>query len=130
MISKNVLSIAVIITMTVVFISSSAFVNPLWAKKSTDKTDPSKSTDKTDPSKSTTTTTSTTSTTSSSAENNYKKFQQCLSGAEGTKGFATDQQIKSCYNPIYRPLATTSTTSPIDFSRPHVDATTPSANIS
>lgn len=122
MISKNVLSIAVIITMVAIFISSSAFVNPLWAKngKSTDKTDPSKSA----------TTTSTTSTTSSSAENNYKKFQQCLSGAEGTKGFATDQQIKSCYNPIYRPLSTTSTTSSIDFSRPHVGATTPSANIS
>ena len=116
MISKNVLSIAVIITMTVVFISSSAFVTPLWAKttKSSDTSSPSKSSDTSSPS------TSTTSTTSSSAENNYKKFQQCLSGAEGTKGFATNQEIKSCYNPIYRPLSTTSTTSPIDFSRPHV----------
>jgi hypothetical protein len=114
--TKNVLSIAVIIVMTAIFISSSAFVNPILAKTST-------TADKKDP---TTTPTSSSSSSSSSSESDYKDFQKCLSGAEGTKGFATNQEIKDCYNPIYRPLATTtttSTTSSMDFSRPHIGNT-------
>jgi hypothetical protein len=117
--TKNVLSIAVIILITAIFISSSTFVNPLSAKTSNavDKKGP--------PTTTTTTTTSSPSSTSSSSstENDYKEFQKCLSGAEGTKGFATNQEIKDCYNPIYRPLATTTSTSSMDFSRPHIGNT-------
>ena len=65
-----------------------------------------------------------TSTSSSSAERDFKDFQKCISGVMGTKGFATNQEIKGCYNPIYRTLTTVSTTThdntvkPIDFSTP------------
>ena len=109
--TKYVLSIAVMILITAMFISSGTFVNPLFAKTSntTDKKGPT-----------TTTTSSPSSTSSSSTENDYKEFQKCLSGAEGTKGFATNQEIKDCYNPIYRPLATPTSTSSMDFSRPHI----------
>ena len=112
--TKNVLSIAVIILITAIFISSSTFVNPLLAKTSNaaDKKSPT-----------TTTTSSPSSTSSSSTENDYKEFQKCLSGAEGTKGFATNQEIKDCYNPIYRPLANTASTSSMDFSSPHIGDT-------
>ena len=43
---------------------------------------------------------------------------------KGTKGFATNQEIKGCYNPIYRTLTTVpatthdNTVNPIDFSTP------------
>ncbi|MGN6821403.1 MAG: hypothetical protein ACTHJ7_01285 [Candidatus Nitrosocosmicus sp.] len=109
---KNVLSIAVIILITAIFISFSTFVNPLSAKTSgaADKKG----------SPTTTTTTPSSTSSSSSTENDYKEFQKCLSGAEGTKGFATNQEIKDCYNPIYRPLVTTSSTSSMDFSRPNI----------
>jgi hypothetical protein len=110
--TKNVLSIAVIILIAAIFISSSTFVNPLLAKTSN-------AADKKGP----TTTSSPSSTSSSSTENDYKEFQKCLSAAEGTKGFATNQEIKDCYNPIYRPLATTTSTSSTDFSRPHMSNT-------
>ncbi|MGN6822001.1 MAG: hypothetical protein ACTHJ7_04370 [Candidatus Nitrosocosmicus sp.] len=113
--TKNVLSIVVIILITAMFISSSTFVNPLFAKTT------SNTVDKKGPT--TTTTSSPSSTFSSSTENDYKEFQKCLSGAEGTKGFATNQEIKDCYNPIYRPLATTTSTSSMDFSRPHITNT-------
>jgi hypothetical protein len=67
--------------------------------------------------------------TSSSTSSNFKEFQKCLSDAQGTKGFATNSQIKDCYNSIYRPLASSSSTSstspaktstitPTDFSSP------------
>jgi hypothetical protein len=38
---------------------------------------------------------------SSSARNDYKNFQNCLSDAEGTKGYATEKEVRSCFNPIY-----------------------------
>lgn len=112
--TTNVLSIAVIILITAMFISSITFVNPLFAKTSNtaNKKGPT-----------TTTTSSPSSASSSSTENDYKEFQKCLSGAEGTKGFATNQEIKDCYNPIYRPLSTTASTSSMDFSRPHIGNT-------
>ena len=58
------------------------------------------------------------------AERDFKDFQKCISDAEGTKGFATNQEIKGCYNPIYRTLTTVpatthdNTVNPIDFSTP------------
>jgi hypothetical protein len=143
MITKKIASITIVIALAAMFFSSSAFVSPLLAKtadksnddskdktKDTGKDDPttsnlftgSSSSDKTkDTNKDDTTTTSTS---SSSAERDFKDFQKCLSDAQGTKGFATNQEIKGCYNPIYRTLTTVPTTThdntvnPIDFSTP------------
>ena len=38
---------------------------------------------------------------SSSARKDYKDFQNCLSDAEGTKGYATEKEVGDCFNPIY-----------------------------
>ena len=38
---------------------------------------------------------------SSSARKDYKDLQNCLSDAEGTKGYVTKQEIRGCFNPIY-----------------------------
>jgi len=48
---------------------------------------------------------------SSSASKDYKDFQKCLSTAEDTKGYATKQEIKDCYNPLYGPPTNSATTS-------------------
>ena len=32
---------------------------------------------------------------------NYEDFTECLTGEEGTKGYATEQQIRECFSPIY-----------------------------
>jgi hypothetical protein len=115
--TKQIVSVAVIIAIAAMFVFSNAFVNPLLAKssKSDGKTD-SKSTDKKGSTATVSSNPATTTTSSSSDQNDYKNFQKCLSTAEGTKGFATNQEIKNCYNPIYRPIPTsTSTTS---FSSP------------
>jgi hypothetical protein len=152
MITKKIASFTIVIALAAMFFSSSAFVNPLMAKTVDKSDDDSK--DKTkDTTKDDSTTTSTltndpsssdktkdttkdktkdktkddttsTSTSSSSAERDFKDFQKCISDAMGTKGFATNQEIKGCYNPIYRTLTTVSTTTtaktvkPIDFSTP------------
>jgi hypothetical protein len=129
MINKKIVSITIIIAMAAMFFSSSAFVNPSLAKtrdNTKDSTredsatnsiigstsaDKARDSTKDDP----------TASTSSSAERNYKEFQKCLSDAEGTKGFATNQEIKDCYNPIYKPLSSTTSTNtvtPTDFSSP------------
>jgi len=47
---------------------------------------------------------------SSSASNDYKDFQKCLSSAEDTKGYATKQEIKDCFNQTYNPISNTGTT--------------------
>jgi hypothetical protein len=137
MITKKIMSITIIIAMAAMFFSSSAFVNPLLAKtvvindaskdkaKDSNKADPTtsnlvsdsifskaKDSNKADP----------TTSTSNSAERNFKEFQKCLSDTESTKGFATNREIKDCYNPLYRPLLSsttnTNTVKPIDFSSP------------
>jgi hypothetical protein len=38
---------------------------------------------------------------SSSARKDYKDFQSCLSNAEETKGYATEKEVRGCFNPIY-----------------------------
>jgi hypothetical protein len=45
---------------------------------------------------------------SSSARKDYKDFQNCLSDAEGTKGYVTEQEIRGCFNPIYNTGTSTS----------------------
>ena len=91
MITKKITSIVFIIAIASMFVSSSVFVNSILAKTST--------------------------TTSSSKANmrillnkNILDFQKCLSNAAGTKGFATQQEIKNCYNQIYN-TSTVSTSS-------------------
>jgi len=147
MITKKIASITIVIALAAMFFSSSAFVNPLMAKtvvksnddskdKTKDKTkddatststlitDPSSDKTKDDTKDKTKDDSTSTSTSSSSAERDFKDFQKCISGVMGTKGFATNQEIKGCYNPIYRTLTTVSTTThdntvkPIDFSTP------------
>jgi len=53
---------------------------------------------------------------SSSASKDYKDFQKCLSSAEDTKGYATKQEIKDCYSPIYGPTTNSATTTSSDVS--------------
>jgi hypothetical protein len=124
--TKQVVVVAVIIAIAAMFVFSNAFVNPLLAKsnKSDGKTD-SKSTDKKGTSTATSSSTATT-TSSSSDQIDYKNFQKCLSSAAGTKGFATDQEIKNCYNPIYRPISTATSPTTTNFSNP---STPPSTSV-
>jgi len=76
------LSILLIVAVSVVFVSSSVFTNIATAQTSKAASD----------------------------SKNYKDFQKCLSSAEAAKGYATKQEIKGCYNPIYNPTANSSTT--------------------
>jgi hypothetical protein len=75
--TKEIVSVAVIISIIAVFVSSSALVNPLLAKTSTDKAS------------------------TSTAKTNYKDFQTCLAKGEGAKGYATEQQVKQCNGKVY-----------------------------
>ncbi len=36
-----------------------------------------------------------------SEEQNYQEFTECLEGEEGNRGYATEQQIRQCFMPIY-----------------------------
>ena len=74
---KKGISIAIIIVIAAMFVSSSAIVNPLLAKSGHSK-------EKTN-----------------SPQKGYKEFQKCLTGAVGTKGYATKLEIRDCFNPIY-----------------------------
>jgi hypothetical protein len=77
MTTKENVSVAVIIAIIAVFVSSSALVNPLLAQSSTDKAS------------------------TSTAKTNYKDFQTCLAKGEGAKGYATEQQVKQCNGKVY-----------------------------
>ena len=110
MISKTITSVAIIIAVAAMFISSSTIVNSVLAKTTTiTKVSSGKDKNK-DTSSSDTGTSSSDKSSSSTAEQDYKDFQKCLSDAEGTNGFATKSEIKSCFNPIYLPVTTTTTT--------------------
>jgi hypothetical protein len=85
---KRSMSILAIVALSAIFISSIAFANPTSAQTSKSKVD----------------------NTSSSDSKDYKDFQKCLSSAEDTKGYATKQEIKDCYNPIYSPTTNSATT--------------------
>jgi hypothetical protein len=79
---KRMVSILLIIVVSAVFVSSSVFTNIAAAQTNKATTD----------------------------SKNFKDFQKCLSSAEAAKGYATKQEIKGCYNPIYNPAANSSTT--------------------
>src|SRR4051794_9541808 len=93
--TKKIVSVAVIIAITAMFIFSNAFVNPLLAQssKSNDKTG-SKSKDGSDGTKTSSSSSDTSS--SSSDKKDYKDFQKCLSDTAGTKGSATETEIQDC----------------------------------
>ena len=86
---KKLMSIVGLFAVASIIVSSSAIANPTFAQ----------------------TTTSKGGTGSSSASKDYKDFQKCLSNAEVTKGYATKQEIKACFNPIYNPGGTGASTS-------------------
>ena len=78
------MSIVGLFAVASIIVSSSAIANPTFAQTATSKGG----------------------TGSSSASKDYKDFQKCLSNAEVTKGYATKQEIKACFNPIYNPGGT------------------------
>jgi hypothetical protein len=142
--TKNTISIAVVIAIAVLFVSSNTFVNPLLAKTHKDKSsetdkNPAQSNEQSnknkdkgsgdsntsgsgdsntsgsgDSSNSNSNPTKTTDNTSPSdnAQNNYDKFQKCLFDADSTKGFATKQEIKDCFNPLFNIQTGDSTLTP------------------
>ncbi|MGN6622646.1 MAG: hypothetical protein ACTHKK_00705 [Candidatus Nitrosocosmicus sp.] len=153
--TKNTISIAVVIAIAVLFVSSNTFVNPLLAKTHKDKSsetdknlaqsneqsnknkdkgsgdssntsgsgdssntsgsgDSSNTSGSGDSSDSNSNPTKTTDNTSPSdnAQNNYDKFQKCLFDADSTKGFATKQEIKDCFNPLFNIQTGDSTLTP------------------
>ena len=93
MTTKENVSVAVIIAIIAVFVSSSALVNPLLAQSSTDKSS------------------------TSTAKTNYKDFQTCLAKGEGTKGYATEQQVKQCHGKVYGSSTSTGTDGKSDISK-------------
>ncbi|MGN6560561.1 MAG: hypothetical protein ACTHJ2_08560 [Candidatus Nitrosocosmicus sp.] len=135
--TKNTISIAVVIAIAVLFVSSNTFVNPLLAKTHKDKSsetdknsaqsneqsnknkdkgsgDSSNTSGSGDSSDSNSNPTKTTDNTSPSdnAQNNYDKFQKCLFDSDSTKGFATKQEIKDCFNPLFNIQTGDSTLTP------------------
>lgn len=59
---------------------------------------------------------------SNSASQDYQEFQSCLSGAE-VDGYASEQQIRDCFAPIYNTgTATTTGSAPSDTSSGGEDA--------
>ena len=80
---KEIVLVAATISIIAVFVSSSAFVNPILAKTWTDKAS------------------------TSTAKTNYKDFQMCLAKGEGAKGYATEQEIKQCNGKVYSSSART-----------------------
>jgi hypothetical protein len=126
--TKNTISIAVVIAIAVLFVSSNTFVNPLLAKthkdksgetdnklaqsndqsnKDKDKGSGDSSTNNSDPTKTTDSASPT-----DNAQNNYNKFQKCLFDADSVKGFATKQEIKDCFNPLFNIQPEDSTLTP------------------
>lgn len=98
MITKKITSVVFIIAIASMFISSSVFVNSILAKTSTSSS-----------SKGNTITSSNSKGNPATAQQDYTNFQKCLSTAAGTKGFATQLEIKNCYIQVYHILTTTGT---------------------
>ncbi len=99
MITKKITSVVFIIAIASMFISSSVFVNSILAKTSTSSSS----------SKGNTSTSSNSKGNPATAQQDYTNFQKCLSTAAGTKGFATQLEIKNCYIQVYHILTTTGT---------------------
>lgn len=46
-----------------------------------------------------------------SGSSNYEEFVNCLAQSEGDKGFASEDEIRDCFRPIYDPEAIANTNS-------------------
>jgi hypothetical protein len=127
--TKKIVSVAVIIAITAMFVFSNDFVNPLLAQssKSTDKTGSYKSNDKSDGTKSSSSSPDTSS--SSPDKTDYKAFQKCLSTAAGTTGFAAKTDIKACVKQIYPPTTPSSPSISPSTSSPSISPSTSSTSI-
>jgi len=79
---KRIVSVPLVIAVSAVFVSSSAFTSIATAQTSKAASD----------------------------SKNFKDFQKCISSAVAAKGYATKQEIKGCYSPIYNPTVNSSTT--------------------
>ncbi len=73
---ERTISIAIILVITAMFISSATIMSPVLAKSKGKN---------------------------SSFEKDYKEFQKCLTNVAGSKGFASKLEIRDCFNPIYSP---------------------------
>ena len=62
-----------------------------------------------------------------SASQDYQEFQSCLSGAE-VDGYASEQQIRDCFAPIYNTGASTTGSAPSDTSSWGEDSSSPSTS--
>jgi hypothetical protein len=62
-----------------------------------------------------------------SASQDYQEFQSCLSGAE-VDGYASEQQIRDCFAPIYNTGASTTGPAPSDTSSGGEDSSSPSTS--
>jgi hypothetical protein len=80
--TKEIMSIATVIAATAILVLPSVLSNPVLAQSIGQG--------------------------SSSARKDYKDFQNCLSDAEGTKGYVAEQEIRGCFNPIYNTGTSTS----------------------
>jgi len=63
----------------------------------------------------------------SSASQDYQEFQSCLSDAE-VDGYASEQQIRDCFAPIYNTGTTTTGSAPSDTSSGGEDSSSPSTS--
>ncbi len=89
MITKKITTIVFIFAIAAMFVSSNAVASSISAKNSTNSSSKGKI---------------------GSSQQDYKDFQKCLSNAVGTKGFATQQEIKNCYNQIFTTFTTSTST--------------------
>jgi hypothetical protein len=87
----SILILAILVA--VMTISSSTLLTPVLAQSSTEQGGES-SQDESDTGTDTGADTST-------AKQDYQEFNTCLTEAEGEEGFATEDEIRECFQPIY-----------------------------
>ena len=95
MTTKKIMIVSISFVMAAMLLSSGNVLNPSFAQPNT--IDLTNSVDQTN----TDDQTNTGSENSNSDRQNYDDFQNCLDDEAGTTGFATEQQIRDCFAPIY-----------------------------
>lgn len=86
--NEKIITAAFIITVATLFASSSTIANPIFAQSNNEE-------DNTD-------------------LNNYQDFVNCLTENEGEKEYATENEIRDCFRPIYDPTAVDSSSNSDD----------------
>jgi hypothetical protein len=79
MTTKKIMSIGLLLALAGMFFSSGNSLTPLFAQSNNDD-----------------------------EEQKYKDFAACLAEEEGTKGYASEQQIRDCFAPLYNTGSTSS----------------------